>query len=56
MQIAETKHLRGNIKTFTFKHKSKKLGRILIPINAINEENGKRKAWDTVSKMYAQRA
>lgn len=55
MTIASTKHLRGNIKTFTFKHRSKKLGKIEIPVNAINPANGYRKAWETVSQMYANR-
>jgi len=55
MKIAETKHLRGNIKTFTLKHQSKKLGKIEIPVNAINPANAFRKGWETVSKMYANR-
>jgi hypothetical protein len=55
MTLQNTTHLRGNIKTFTFKHKSGKLGQVELKINAINTENGYRKAWDDVRKMYRQK-
>jgi hypothetical protein len=54
MILTNTTHLRGNIKSFTFKHASSKLGKINIDVNAINEENAQRKVWGEVRKMYKQ--
>lgn len=55
MTLQTTAHLRGNIKTFTFKHRSSKLGKVDVIINAINESNGYRKAWDKVRTMYKEK-
>jgi hypothetical protein len=52
MTLQNQTHLRGNIKTFTFKHQSRKLGKIEVNVNAINQSNGQRKAWDHVRTMY----
>lgn len=55
MTLQSTTHLRGSIKTFTYSHRSSKLGDITIEVNAINESNSIRKAWADVSKRYANR-
>lgn len=56
MTLQNSTHLRGSTKTFDFKHSSRKLGKVTISVNAINESNGKRKAWEQVRTMYLQKS
>ena len=52
MILVNSNRLRGSVIEFTFKHKSRKLGKQIFTVNAINAENAKTKVMKELSKQY----
>lgn len=52
LKIVSETHLRGNVKSYAIKHRSKKLGLQTLSLNSIGENAATTKAWADLSKQY----